>query len=115
MLGLADRGLVFDLMEAVMEGRAADALFITDRAHQMGADLGMVLGDLLEITHTLSRLRSVPALRTSQELPEAERTRGAALADRLSIPVLARAWQMLLRGTTEVEQAGDRRRRPRWC
>jgi DNA polymerase-3 subunit gamma/tau len=109
MLGLADRGLVFDLMEAVMEGRAADALFITDRAHLMGADLGMVLGDLLELTHTLSRLRSVPALRASQELPEAERTRGAALADRLSIPVLGRAWQMLLRGAAEVEQAGDRR------
>ena len=109
MLGMADRGLVFDLMEAVMEGRAADALFITDRAHQLGADLGMVLGDMLELTHTLSRLRSVPELRQSQELPEAERTRGAALADRLSIPVLARAWQMLLRGTAEVEQAPDRR------
>jgi DNA polymerase-3 subunit gamma/tau len=109
MLGAADRGAVFDLMEAAMAGRAADALAITDRAHVAGADLGQMLGDLLELTHTISRLKTVPALRTSQELPEAERTRGASLADTLSIPTLARAWQMLLKGTAEVEHAPDRR------
>ncbi len=109
MLGAADRGAIFDLMEAVMQGRAADALAITDRAHIQGSDLGQMLGDLLELTHTISRLKTVPDLRTSQELPEAERTRGAALADRLSVPTLARAWQMLLKGTMEVEQSPDRR------
>jgi DNA polymerase-3 subunit gamma/tau len=109
MLGTADRGIVFDLMEAVMEGRAADALAVTDRAHIRGADLGALLGDMLELTHTLSRLKTVPDLRVSQELPEAERTRGAALADKLAIPALGRAWQMLLKGISEVEHAPDRR------
>jgi DNA polymerase-3 subunit gamma/tau len=109
MLGTADRGVVFDLMEAVMEGRAADALAVTDRAHIRGADLGALLGDMLELTHTLSRLKTVPDLRVSQELPEAERTRGAALADKLTIPSLGRAWQMLLKGMSEVEHAPDRR------
>jgi DNA polymerase-3 subunit gamma/tau len=109
MLGTADRGAVFDLMEAAMQGRVADALAITDRAYGLGADLGLLLGDLLELTHTLSRLKSLPELRRSQDLPEAERTRGAALADALSIPVLGRAWQMLLKGVAEVESAPDRR------
>ena len=109
MLGLADRGLVFDLMEAVMAGQPRQALQITELAHERGADLGMMLQDLLELTYTLTRLKSVPMLRDSQELPEAERTRGAALADRLSVPVLARAWQMLLKGVGEVETAPDRR------
>ena len=109
MLGLADRGLVFDLMEAVMAGQPRQALQITELAHERGADLGMMLQDLLELTYTVTRLKSVPALRDSQELPEAERTRGAALADRLSVPVLARAWQMLLKGVGEVETAPDRR------
>ena len=109
MLGLADRSAVFDLLEAVMAGQPAAALAITDRAHERGADLGLMLGDLLDLTHTLTRLRTVPALRDGGELPEAERTRGAALADRLSMPVLGRAWQMLLKGTQEVEQAPDRR------
>ena len=109
MLGLADRGLVFDLMEAVMAGQPRQALQITDLAHERGADLGTMLQDLLELTYTVTRLKSVPALRDSQELPEAERTRGSALADRLSVPVLARAWQMLLKGAGEVETAPDRR------
>ena len=109
MLGLADRSAVFDLMEAVMAGRPDQALAITDRAHERGADLGLMLGDLLELTHILTRLKSVPALRDGAELPEAERTRGASLADRLSMPVLGRTWQMLLKGAQEVEQASDRR------
>jgi DNA polymerase-3 subunit gamma/tau len=109
MLGLADRTLVFDLMDAVMAGQPRQALQITELAHERGADLGMLLQDLLELTYTVTRLKSVPALHDSQELPEAERIRGAALADQLSVPVLARAWQMLLKGVGEVETAPDRR------
>jgi DNA polymerase-3 subunit gamma/tau len=109
MLGLADRGAVFDLMDAVMGGKPAAALTITDRAYERGADLGVMLQDLLELVHTLTRLKSVPGLRDSADLPETERTRGAALADQLTVPVLARAWQMLLKGVAEVETAPDRR------
>jgi DNA polymerase-3 subunit gamma/tau len=109
MLGLADREAGFDLLEAVLEGKPAAALAITDRAHERGADLGTLLQDLLELTHTITRLKSVPALAESAELPEAERTRGAALAARLSVPALARIWQMLLKGVGEVESAPDRR------
>jgi DNA polymerase-3 subunit gamma/tau len=109
MLGLADRVLVFDLMEAVMGGKPADALAITDQAHERGADLGLLLQDLLELLHTVTRLKSIPGLRQGTALPEAERTRGAALADRLSVPVLGRAWQMLLKGIAEVESAPERR------
>jgi DNA polymerase-3 subunit gamma/tau len=109
MLGLADREAVFELLDAVMGGKPAVALAITDRAYERGADLGALLQDLLELLHTVTRLKSVPALRDSQDLPEAERTLGAAFADQLSVPVLARAWQMLLKGVGEVEIAPDRR------
>ena len=108
MLGLADRGLVFDLLEAVTQGRAELALGITEQAHARGADLGLMLADLLELIHTVSRLKTLPALRDSRDLPEAERVRGAAFADRLSVPSLARLWQMLLKGIGEVEVAPDR-------
>src|SRR5918993_4579731 len=63
MLGVPRRGLVLDLMEAVMAGDVAAALSLMDRAHERGADPLVVLQDLLELTHTLTRLRSVPALR----------------------------------------------------
>jgi len=109
MLGLADRALVIALMEALMAGDTPAALALMDRAHERGADPGVVLQDLLELTHTLTRLRSVPALRDDPALTEGERTRGAALADRLGIPVMGRAWQMLLKGLGEVNEAPDRR------
>ncbi len=109
MLGLADREMVFDLLEAVLAGRAAEMLALTARAHEFGADFATLLQDLLALVHTLSRLKTIPELRDSQEFTEAERVRGAALAVRLAIPVLARAWQMLLKGLPEVEQAADAR------
>ena len=69
-----------------------------------------MLQDLADLTHLLTRFRAAPALRTTCTLPEAERTRGAALAMRLSVPILARAWQMLLKGIAEVQQEGVDRR-----
>ena len=40
MLGLADRTVVFDLLETVLGGRVAEALAITARLHELGADPG---------------------------------------------------------------------------
>ena len=109
MLGLADRGAVHALIEAVLAGKPDAVLALTDRAHERGADLGLLIQDLLELTHVLTRLKAVPALRSGTELPEMERVLGAALADRVSMPVLGRLWQMLLKGASEVEHAPDRR------
>jgi DNA polymerase-3 subunit gamma/tau len=109
MLGLADRSYVFDLMDALVAGDAARALEISDGAYARGADLGVLLSDLLGLAHLLTRMKSVPTLAASTTLPEAERTRGGALAGMLSIPFLGRLWQMLLKGVQEVEAALDRR------
>ncbi|MBX5452810.1 MAG: DNA polymerase III subunit gamma/tau [Acidobacteriia bacterium] len=109
MLGLADRAQVFDLLEAVMAGRVAEALAQTEAAYARGADLGMLLQDMLEILHTVSRMKFIPELRQDLSLSETDRTRSAALAEALSVPVLGRAWQMLLKGLAEVEAAPDRR------
>ncbi len=109
MLGLADRALVMDVMEAAMRGDVAATLAHVDRAHEGGADAGVLLADLAELTHQLTRLRTVPGLRDDPTLPEEMRARGATLAGRLSVPVLGRAWQMLLKGLEELAFAPDRR------
>ncbi len=106
MLGLTERGLAVSLMEALMAGDTAGALALSEAAHARGTDPAVMLSDLMELVHLLSRMKSVPALRRDPALPEAERVRGAQLADKLSIPVLARAWQMLLKGLQEVAQDG---------
>ncbi len=107
MLGLADRGMVFDLMEACLGGRPAEALALSARAHERAPTWADARRPA-RLAHTLTRLKVVPTLRESLSCPRPSGC-GVSLADRLSIPVLGRAWQMLLRGAQEVEQASDRR------
>ncbi|MGH7120055.1 MAG: DNA polymerase III subunit gamma/tau [Acetobacteraceae bacterium] len=109
MLGMAEREAVFDLLEAILAGKPQAALAVADAAHVRGADPGLLLADLLALLHNLSRLKAIPALKDDPDLPETERTRGARIAAQVSVPVLARAWQMALKGTQEVESAPDRR------
>jgi DNA polymerase-3 subunit gamma/tau len=105
MLGIADRNLVWDLFETVMRGDAAGALERMDRLYQGGADPQLVLQDLLELTHFLTRLKLAPDAGAGDPLEEGERERARPLAAALSMPVLARAWQMLLKGLEEVQMA----------
>jgi DNA polymerase-3 subunit gamma/tau len=106
MLGLADRTRVIDLFEALMRADIAGALKELRDQYDAGADPAMVLGDLAEFTHFVTRVKIVPAVADDVSLTEAERTRGRAFATKLSMRVLARTWQMLLKGITEVEAAG---------
>jgi len=66
----------------------------------------MVLGDLAEFTHFVTRVKIVPSLADDVSLTQTERTRGRAFAAKLSMRVLARTWQMLLKGLEEVAGAG---------
>jgi DNA polymerase-3 subunit gamma/tau len=50
-------------------------------------------------------VKIVPAVADDLSLAQAERTRGRAFAEKLSMRVLSRAWQMLLKGVTEVKES----------
>jgi DNA polymerase III subunit gamma/tau len=106
MLGLADRTKIIDLFEALMRADLPRALTEVREQYDAGADPAMVLGDLAEFTHFVTRVKIVPALADDVSLTEAERTRGRAFAAKLSMRVLARTWQMLLKGLEEVAAAG---------
>jgi DNA polymerase III subunit gamma/tau len=106
MLGLADRTKIIDLFEALMRADLPRALAEMREQYDAGADPAMVLGDLAEFTHFVTRVKIVPALADDVSLTEAERTRGRAFAAKLSMRVLSRAWQMLLKGLEEVAAAG---------
>lgn len=108
MLGLADRTRVIDLFEAVMRGAMPSALAILGELHNAGADPGVLLQDMLDLTHNLTRAKLVPEILDDASLPEAERVRGRDLTGTLSLPVLARTWQMLLKGLGEVQAAPSR-------
>ena len=106
MLGLADRVRVVDLFEALMKGDVSAALKELREQYDIGADPAVVLSDLAEFTHFVTRVKVVPAVADDVSLSEAERIRGRAFAAQLSMRVLSRAWQMLLKGISEVQASG---------
>ena len=106
MLGLADRVRVVDLFEALMKGDVAAALKELREQYEIGADPAVILADLAEFTHFVTRVKVIPAVADDVSLSEAERTRGRAFASQLSMRVLSRTWQMLLKGVAEVPASG---------
>ena len=105
MLGLADAGRIIDLFDALMRGDAASALGELRSQYDSGADPLVVLTELAEFTHFVTRVKVVPSVAEDRSLAEVERKRGRELAAGLSMRVLSRTWQMLIKGLTEVKEA----------
>ncbi|MBX8782234.1 DNA polymerase III subunit gamma/tau [Ochrobactrum sp. GRS2] len=103
MLGLADRARIIDLFEMLMRGDVAGVLKEFRAQYDVGADPSVVLSDLADFNHLITRLRFTPEVAQDMSLSEDERVRGAEFAKTLSIRALSRCWQMLLKGIHEVE------------
>ncbi len=104
MLGLADRSRIIDLFENVMRGDCSSALNALKSQYDLGADAGQILTDLAEFVHFVTRLQIIPESINSVSLSPEERKRGSHFASTLALPVLTRAWQMLLKGIAEVKE-----------
>jgi DNA polymerase-3 subunit gamma/tau len=107
MLGVIDRARIIDLFEAIMSGDSAAALREIESQHAQGADPQNLLIDLADFVHWVTRLKIVPSAEADPDRSEAERIRGVRFAKDLSMAALTRAWQMLLKGLTEVRDAPD--------
>ena len=105
MLGLADRARIIDLFEMLMRGDVAGALTEFRAQYDVGADPSVVLTDLADFNHLVTRLRFTPDVAEDVSLSEDERVRGREFAQKLSVRVLSRTWQMLLKGIAEVDTA----------
>src|SRR5271155_3146424 len=105
MLGLSDRGEVIALFERVMKGEIAEALEIVRALHQAGADAADILIELAEFCHFVTRAKIAPAATADPAVSEIERERGREFADKLTLGILARTWQILLKGVEDVRDS----------
>jgi len=71
--------------------------------YESGADPVTIVADLAGYVHVVTRLKIVPGDAADPTLSEAERVRGQEFAAALSVRVLTRAWQILLKGLAEVQ------------
>ncbi|KAA6205705.1 MAG: DNA polymerase III subunit gamma/tau [Candidatus Tokpelaia sp.] len=105
MLGLVSSAQIIDLFRLLMQGRAAEALAQLQHLYTYGAEPGVILRDLADFNHLITRLRFQPELAADISLAEEERKEAAQFAEKLSLRILSRNWQMLLKGMSEVEIA----------
>ncbi|MCK1357635.1 DNA polymerase III subunit gamma/tau [Bradyrhizobium sp. 199] len=105
MLGLADRTRVIDLFDSLARGDIASAFNEFRDQYDVGADPVVVLSDLAEFVNFVTRVKIVPATADNVAYGETERVRAKEFASKISMRVLSRMWQMLLKGITEVQAA----------
>ena len=105
MLGLADRARIVDLFEHVVKGDVAAALAEFNGQYEAGANPVVVLTDLADFTHLVTRLKYVPDSANDPSLSEIERVRGLDFSKTIAVTTLSRIWQMLLKGIPETENS----------
>jgi len=103
MLGLADRSRVLELFEKTMRGDAPAVVASLGEMHDSGADPVVILQDLLELTHWVTRLKVAPEAAAGSA--DSERAQGLAMAAKLSMASLTRAWTLLMKGLQETLSA----------
>jgi len=105
MLGLADRTRVIDLFQHLATGDIAAAFNEFREQYDTGADPVVVLSDLAEFVNFVTRVKAVPPTADNVAFSETERLRARDFATKLSMRVLSRMWQMLLKGIAETQGA----------
>ena len=103
MLGLADRGNIFDLLDAIFIGDAKTSLKIYNKIYQAGADVLMIFDELLKVTHFLTQIKISPDIKDDIHIPEFERSKGAEMAEKISMSSLGIVWQVLFKGYQELQ------------
>ncbi len=105
MIGAGDNSATFRLLETLLGGDVAKALELLQAQYYAGSDPLMTVQDCLEMAHLVTRVKVAPQALTDVALSQSDRENAKALADKLSMPVLTKLWQMLLKGIQEVRFA----------
>ncbi|MDB5525877.1 MAG: polymerase subunit gamma/tau [Rhizobium sp.] len=105
MLGLADRARIADLFRHIVKGDIGEALKEFAGQYEAGANPVVVLTDLADFTHLVTRLKYIPEAANDPSLSEIERVQGAGFATSIAVTSLSRIWQMLLKGIPETENS----------
>ena len=105
MIGLADRSQTLDLFEHLSKGDMPAVLKNVREQYKNGANPLVILQDLIDVTHMLTKVKIVPNASGSEILSENDRQLCEKLSGTLSIAVLSRMWQMMIKGLSEINSA----------
>lgn len=102
MIGLADRNQTFSLFENLVSGKTEEVVSGLSEQYKNGANPTTILQDLINITHMLAKAKIVPASLSNDSMAESEKELCQKLAPNVSIAVLSKIWQMMIKGINEL-------------
>lgn len=105
MIGLADASQTFELFENLLNGDTKQTIITLQDQYKNGADPLSLLKDLISITHLIAKVRLVPSFINDSSVSEAEREFLNKVKDKVSIAVLSKIWQMMIKGIGELQIA----------
>lgn len=103
LLGLVDRSKIYSLFEKLIAGQPAEGLNIFNELYDSGADPGIIIQDLLDVVHWLSRVNITPEIINEPGTSEIDKNIGEKLAGKLNMAELSKTWQILLKGYQEIQ------------
>ena len=111
MLKRADRNMVVDFMDVILSGDTSRALEMSDTIYTNGADLTMLLTDMMEWTHWATRMHpSINAGDGSNSPYTADQREKTRLIDsRVSLNTLSRIWQVMVAAVSELQMSGNQK------
>lgn len=104
MIGLADRNNIFELFDNLLNGDIEKLIKNLNNEYVNGASPLLLLQDLINITHMLAKTKIVPKFINDESITENEREFCKKLSE-VSIAILSRIWQMLIKGISELQVA----------
>jgi len=111
MLKRADRGVVVDFMQTILSGNVATALTKADEIYTNGADLTMLVTDMMEWTHWATRMH--PVLRSGNigNIPYTadQRERINEINKHVSLNTLSRIWQVMVASVPEMAASANQK------
>ncbi len=111
MLKRADRGVVVDFMQTILSGNVSAALARADEIYTNGADLSMLLTDMMEWTHWATRMHPVLRANVGDSIPYTadQRERINEINKHVSLNTLSRLWQVMVASVGEMAAAANQK------
>ena len=103
MLGLADKGKIYELLGHIAKGEASESLALFRNLYNSGADILMIFEELLNVIHSITQIKISPDIKNDIFIPELERVKGGDFANQLSMNSLSVMWQVLFKGFQELQ------------
>lgn len=104
MLGLSDPSQIIELFEKILSGDFSSCTKTFTELYSYSSDISQLLQDLLDVTHKAASLKLIKDYKIAG-YSEYQKQKIAAIAEKISLNSLNRIWQMLMKGTSEINFA----------